>query len=532
MEEQKNPKQSPEDQLDALLEQFLADPTDKLPIQEEPQAPSLEDTQWLDDILAAPQAMPEIGPDEQALASTGLIRPEDAELEDIIRQTQQEDWEAATMVIGGVSAEEPFLDQETRDAFDEGKTLTEIFSGEATLSPAPEPAPKAPTEKVAPIQEEGMPKKKHTYGLFGLPHLASTLILVVLVALIGSALGQFLWACAVDVLAFGREDNAVTITVTKDDTLNSITEKLQKTGLIEYPGLFKLYAKLTDAMDKIDVGIYELNTLYDYHALVLMMQGTANRVTVEVRIPEGATCAQIFDLLQEKGVCTVAELEAAAAEGELAEYWFLEGLERGSKYCLEGYLFPDTYEFYVGDTATRVLNKLLTNFENRFTDNMAEKLNSLNATLAQILAARGFSAEYIEENKMTMHKVVIVASMIEKETASVKESYTISSVIYNRLTNPGSFPYLNIDATLVYITGKSEITAEDKLLDTPYNTYVHKGLIPGPISNPSRSSLDAALDPETTSYYYYALDPDTNRHHFSSTYDEHQAFLESIKDKE
>ncbi len=529
MDEQKTPKKmSPEDQLDALLEKFLADDEVSGPATPPPAPiPQLEDEHWLDDILAAPENGPEIGPDEYAVTSAGLTRPEDAQLEDIIRETKA-DWKTSTAKVPMTTTrQETFLDQETRDAFDEGKALDEVFSSEPTLSsitgtiPQPVEEPEAPAEKAA-------PKKKNSYGFFGIPHIASTIIWLMLVVSIGSALGQFIWACAVDVLAFGRDDNEVTITITQDDTLNSITEKLQKTGLIQYPGLFKLYANITGAMEDIDPGIYELNTLYDYHALVLMMQGTANRVTVDVMIPEGYSCAQIFALLEEKGVCKAADLEAAASYGELGEYWFLEGIQRGSKYCLEGYLFPDTYEFYVGDTPTRVLDKFLTNFENRFTENMAGKLDKLNAYLAQILTSRGFSADYIEANKMTMHKVVIVASMIEKETAAVTESYKISSVIYNRLTNPGSFPFLNIDAALVYITGNKELTAEDKLLDTPYNTYLYPGLIPGPISNPSRSSLDAALDPELSNFYFYALDPDTNRHHFSQTYEEHQEFLNSL----
>jgi UPF0755 protein len=129
--------------------------------------------------------------------------------------------------------------------------------------------------------------------------------------------------------------------------------------------------------------------------------------------------------------------------------------------------------------------------------------------------------------------------MIERETASGSESYEIASVIYNRLTNPGSFPYLQIDATVIYgmggpkvdpATGESlPLTKADLERDTPYNSYTRKGLIPGPISNPGRNSLNAALDPNDTSYYYYALNPATNEHKFSQTLQEHQNFLNSLK---
>ncbi len=532
---------SPEAELDALLAQFLADPTDEIPTNVGTDHSPITDTapvdsSWMDSILAPPEMpttkLPEIGPDEQAMAAAGLTHPKDAQLEQILAESRLE----SPALELPPEEPEPFLDEEIRDAFDEGKTLDEIFATEDTLAPMPEDLAELeeeieedpPYEEDAPT-EKRMPKKKNTYGLFGLPHLFATVIWLAIAVFIGATLGRTLWYCAADVLAFGREDKSVTLTITDQDDLDSITQKLHATGLVEYPDLFKLYAQLSNAMNKISSGTYKLNTLYDYHALVLMMSPSgSNRVTVDVMIPEGYTCAQIFQLLQEKGVCTVAELEEAAANGELAEYWFLEGVERGSKYCLEGYLFPDTYEFYMDDTPTRVLNKLLQNFDNRFTDNMAAKLEQLNITLAKRMAANGLSQEYIDSHQYTIREVVIIASMIEKETAAVSESYTISSVIYNRLTDPDE-PYLNIDAALVYITGNKQLTEEDKQLDSPYNTYLYKGLIPGPISNPGRSSLDAALDPEESAYYYYAMDPATNRHHFSKTYKEHLAFLDSLK---
>ncbi len=527
-----NKNLTPEEELDALLAKFLADPSDEIPTNVvTPQEQPPEEPSRLEEILVVPENIPEIGVDEVAVASAGLTRPEEAELEQIIRETKAEMPEppVETQADG-------FLDSETRDAFDEGKTLDQIFSTDATLAPLPpiesepeeaaaEPAPKEP---VAPPQKRA-PKKKNTYGLLGIPHILATVIWLLLAVTIGAAAGRILWLCASDVLAFGREDMSVTISITKDDNIETITEKLHTTGLVEYPALFKIYAQLSNAEKKIAPGIYELNTLYDYHALVLMMSSTSNRVTVKVTIPEGYTCQQVFQLLQDKGICTIDEMEGASATGELGDYWFLEGLTRGDKYCLEGFLFPDTYEFYANDNPVRVLNKFLNNFDYRFNEDMVAKLEALNATLAAQMAANGLSQDYIDSHKMTIREVVIIASMIEKEAAAPSESYKIASVIYNRLCNPVNFPYLNIDAALVYVTGKPQLTEEDKQLDSPYNTYLYQGLIPGAISNPGRPSLNAALDPESTDYYYYALDPAENRHHFSKTYDEHQAFLDSLQ---
>ena len=127
--------------------------------------------------------------------------------------------------------------------------------------------------------------------------------------------------------------------------------------------------------------------------------------------------------------------------------------------------------------------------------------------------------------------------MIEKETANDEESYTISSVIYNRLTNPGNYPFLNIDATLIYalngnidpVTGERKpLTEADLLMEHPYNTYNNKGLPPGPISNPGRNSLDAALDPIETSYYYYVYNPHTAQHMFARTEAGHEDNIDYI----
>ena len=354
-------------------------------------------------------------------------------------------------------------------------------------------------------------------------------IWLAIIVFIGAGLGRMIWQVAADMLAFGRPNQAVTITITSNDDLDDIAQKLYDTGLIKYPGIFKFYGQLANAEKKVKPGTYELNTVYDYNALVKNMAGTADRVSTKVTIPEGYTCAQIFRLLEKSGVCTVEALQEAAMTADLSNYWFLEGIDRSSPNCLEGYLFPDTYEFYLDHNPTSVLKKMLSNFNKRFSDNMIAKIDELNEMMASTMRSHGLSESYIKAHMFTVRDVVIVASMIEKETSGDEESYYISSVIYNRLTNPGEYPYLNIDATLVYITGNSPLTQEDLKFDSPYNTYLYKGMIPGPISNPGLSSLSAALSPENTSYYYYALNPATGSHEFFKTYKAHQNFLESLK---
>ena len=380
-----------------------------------------------------------------------------------------------------------------------------------------------------PPPKKRRPKNNKKYGFFGIPHILTTFVWLGIIVFIGVGLGQLIWNCAADVLALGREDSEVAITIDEADDLKTVANKLHTLGLIRYPSLFVIYGDISDAMESIRVGSYTLNTLYDYHALVDAMSSNQRRITTNVTIPEGYTCAQIFKLLETKGISTVAKLEAAAINGELGDYWFLEGVEQNAANCLEGFLFPDTYTFYLDHDPVGVLKKFLDNFNKRFNESMQIKLDTLNATLSEKMRANGLSEEYIAEHQMTVRDIVIIASMIEKETASAPESYNISSVIYNRLADPDNYPYLNIDAALVYVLGHGDLTMEDLQFDSPYNTYLYPGLIPGAIANPGSYSLDAALDPTQTDYYFYALNPSTGEHHFSKTLKEHNDFLDSIR---
>ena len=490
-----------------------------------------QDDNWFDNLLSKPDVGEEIGPDEHAVSAAGLTSHEDLELERIIHEAKSMD--EPVVHVPQEPQEGPFRDEEYRQAFGAGEDLASVFDEEAAPvipeyedEPVQEPTP----QKEAPVRKV-RPRRKKGYGLLGIPHILATVIWLAIAVAIGVSLGRMIWVCAAEVLAFGKTSQEISITIEDGDDVDIIANKLKNAGLIKYPGLFKIYANLTDAQEEIAPGTYTLNSIYDYNALVnFMTPHAATRETKEVMIPEGYTCAQIFSLLEEEGVCSVAELEAYAATGELDDYWFLSGVVRGDRYCLEGYLFPDTYEFYTNDDAGRVLGKFLRNFDYRFTDVMKEKLEPLNQQLAKTLANRGYGQDYINEHKIGIREIVIIASMIEKETSGDGESYTISSVIYNRLTNPRSYPFLNIDATIIYAlggnidpaTGKTKpLTKEDLQLDSPYNSYNWQGLIPGPISNPGRNSLDAALDPQSTDYYYYVYYPKAGSHLFARNEEEH-----------
>ena len=233
-----------------------------------------------------------------------------------------------------------------------------------------------------------------------------------------------------------------------------------------------------------------------------MRAGSASTVTVDVTLPEGFTMRQIFQRLEEMNVCSYDELMESAANDKF-NYSFLEGTEEGDASRLEGFLFPDTYEFYVGMQASSAINKMLETFYYKQTADMLKQASDMN---------------------MSMREIVNVASLIEKEAANDGERALIASVIYNRIY---AGMQLGIDASILYEYPDHEgaPTAEMLQTDSPYNTRIRTGLPPTPICNPGMASITAALNPESTSYYYYALDTATGEHRFFTNETEFNNFV-------
>jgi UPF0755 protein len=341
-------------------------------------------------------------------------------------------------------------------------------------------------------------REKRTGCLGGLLFAAVVVSISLLLAFLG-------WLAATDVLGLGDTDKTVQVTIPREVDIDAVAKALRETGLIKYEFLFKIYADFSKADGKITSGTYNLNTNYDYRMLVdSMTERGGKRATVDVTIPEGFTLAQIFSRFEENGVCTEEELWESAAS-DYFDYEFLKGIPLGDKYRLEGFLFPNSYTFYVGDTPERAISKMLTDFGKHITDEMRARASELGYSLREILT---------------------IASMIEKEAAAADDRPRISSVIYNRLGSD-DFPRLEIDATIYYamaVTG--EPFSVD--LDSPYNTRVYPGLPPGPIANPGIDSINAALYPEDTGYYFYALRSGAERkHEFFTDYDDFLAFVGS-----
>ena len=337
------------------------------------------------------------------------------------------------------------------------------------------------------------------------------------------------WMAACDVLALNKEPVTAAVTLPKDifrekevdvkdrsgkvtgtrtvdaADIDYVADALKDAGIIEYKNLFKLFAKFSHADVKLDPGTYILNTELDYRAIVKNLQvGTASMVVTTITFPEGMTMAQIFDKLEAEGVCAAKDLYRAAADFNYS-FRFLENVGTGDAARLEGFIFPNTYDFYQGEQPSSVINKFLTALHSRITADMWKQ---------------------VEARETTFRNVVIVASMLEKEAANDAERATIASVIYNRLA--AGMP-LGIDYTILYVhpdyEGGVQLPAEYLTEESPYNTRINTGLPPTPICNPGMASIQAALNPMQTDYLYYALDAQEGVHKFFRDYDSFTAFV-------
>ena len=318
-------------------------------------------------------------------------------------------------------------------------------------------------------------------------------------------------------------DLQILVNIPEGATTKEVGKILKKAGVIKYSGVFNTYAKYR--IDKRSYltgeyisGEHILNPMMNYDKLLDTLSEYERGVsgTVRITIPEGLTVNETIDLLVSKGVGKKEDYTEALQSFEY-EYKFAEGLNAQSlsehrfntdiSYRLEGYLFPDTYDFYLNENPISALDKFLTNFNRKFEEEYYERAKELG---------------------MTVDEVITLASMIEKEGNNPSDYYYISSVFHNRLKS-SEYPYLNSDATLQYAQGeRSGLYDIDTSMDHPYNTYKKPGLPPGPICNPGIQAIDAALYPERTSYYYFYTKKNGETV-FTRTYNEHQRVVNSDK---
>lgn len=238
-------------------------------------------------------------------------------------------------------------------------------------------------------------------------------------------------------------------------------------------------------------------------------EDTTQSNTVRITIPEGSTAADIGALMEQNGLFTRAEFLTQINRGSYDSALVQEiGEWENRAFLLEGYLFPDTYEFYKNDTPERVIEKMLNNLETKITD--AYKTRA-------------------KEIGMSIDDVLTLASIIQAEAGDPKQMKTVSSVLHNRLKSK-SRPKLECDVTIFYLEQDVQpyLTEDKDRFNSYYNTYKCTGLPEGPICNPGRDAIEAALYPEQTEYFYFATDK-AGKYYYAKTLEEHNQNWAAIK---
>ena len=329
--------------------------------------------------------------------------------------------------------------------------------------------------------------------------------MVYVIAVVGASLVISLAAIftANDVFAFVKDNAMQQFYVSENTKLADLAKDLDKQGIINYGTVFKAYLAVKgDSADDVLAGEYQLNPSMDYGQIIDKLTNSSSSDTLQITIPEGYSVAQVRQLLLDNHVCTADALDKVLNQYPF-KHDFLQDEKPVEEGWLEGYLFPDTYEIYKGNgSVVDTVNKMLNNFASRYGSEITDGANELGRS---------------------MHDIVTVASLVEREAQRDDERARIAGVIYNRLNNSSEFPYLQVDASVLYGLGRTsgKLTDEDLKSDSPYNLYTAEGLPPGPICNPGYASLYAASHPESHDYYYYVAMPDGS-HLFASSYEEHQ----------
>jgi UPF0755 protein len=304
-----------------------------------------------------------------------------------------------------------------------------------------------------------------------------------------------------DLTADGVEAD-VEITLPEGATVNQVADLLAQEEVIPNALLFTLESRLKGTDAPFRAGTYRVNGAMNSNELNAALRAvTGHENEIKITITEGFSLKNIADYLEGEGIVTAAEFLEACATQQF-EYDFVKNLPQREN-RLEGYLFPDTY--YISETATprEIIYKMLDRFEEICGQDILARANHL---------------------ELPLDDVIKIASMIEKEIRVSEERPKASSVIYNRMEL--GMP-LQMCSTVLYVLNirRDHLTESDLAVESPYNTYIHTGLPQGPICNPGKACIEAALYPEETDLLYFVVkDEERGEHFFTDNYD---AFVEA-----
>lgn len=349
------------------------------------------------------------------------------------------------------------------------------------------------TERATSVRRERVrPKTRRRRGKSVLVGVALTLAVLLL------ALGITLWVALMTTQHDVAAGNAVQIEIPSGASTTDIAELLVRTGVVDNELMFRVQTRLLEADGQLKAGVYDLTTGMSYDEAIAELIEGPEIVYVTVTIPEGFVVDQIAERLEAQAGIPADEFLALARTGGIEQFPDRPYLASGYQGTLEGYLFPKTYRIKEGSTARDVIEMMLDQFE--------KEIVAVDVAAAE---QRGF----------TLHEIVTLASMIERETRVDGERELVSSVIHNRLEIGMR---LEIDATIEYVLpgNRFRLRNSDLQIDSPFNSYKYAGLPPGPIASPGLAALQAAVSPADTDYIYYVLTGLDGSHTFATNFEE------------
>ena len=287
-----------------------------------------------------------------------------------------------------------------------------------------------------------------------------------------------------------------TLVINEGDSFYTMLDSLKQENKVKNPIYIKVYSKLSENNLEVLPGEYKINEKLSLKELIeLVTTHIHKQGAINITIPEGYNIDEIANKLDKENICEKDNFLKAINEYELPSYVKQDSQKR---YSLEGYLFPDTYNFEEGVTADEIISAMIARFEEVW-------FTLLNQSTV------GVTEDSIEQ-------IMTIAAMIEKEAVVDEDRALISSVIGNRLNID---MLLQIDATVIYSHGKhlDPVLYKHLEIDSPYNTYKYIGLPAGPICNPGIESIEAALNPEETNYLFYLVESE-GEHYFTDSYDD------------
>ena len=322
-----------------------------------------------------------------------------------------------------------------------------------------------------------------------------SIIVVILVILISAFAVYKNLSGPVDV----NEEKEAVVEIPRGSSLDEMAELLEDAELIKSKEVFKFNVKLSGKGAELKSGQYLFDQSYTNSEIIDDIVSGKNYFTgAKVTVKEGATSAEIIDILVSENMGNKAVYEKLVnSPSEFSDKFTF--LKEGKITSLEGFLYPSTYFYNEDDTEKEVLEKMLYQFHNKYTEEYKEEIN---------------------KSGKSFYDVIKMASIVEKEAVLDEDRPIIASVFYNRLEKNMA---LQSDATVQYAfkERKKVVSYADLKVDSPYNSYKYKGLPPTPIANPSIESIQAAIEPADTDYLYFVAKTDGGGNNYAKTYEEH-----------